>query len=163
MNSKLQSVLPSASPSLEPALSFLFSSTHLFSASPSTDSSSTHLGGNTHFSNTHLLLFTHLNHKTCYDPAQSRTCSHVSSVFRKTIILNRILLLETLYATLQHSWFVLLQPIISLLKQMSRCSRAPPQRRKTDQEIYNRHNPVYEQEEIHIFANSKASSSRCEH
>ena len=40
-------------------------------------------------------------------------------------------------------WFVLLQPIISLFKQirstetMSRCSRAPPKRRKTDQEKYN--------------------------
>ena len=40
--------------------------------------------------------------------------------------------------------FVLLQPIISLLEHirstetMSRCSRAPPKRRKTDQEKYNR-------------------------
>ena len=40
-------------------------------------------------------------------------------------------------------WFVLLQPIGSLFKQigstetMSRCSRAPPKRRKTDQEKYN--------------------------
>ena len=41
-------------------------------------------------------------------------------------------------------WFVLLQPIVSLFKQigstetMSRCSRASPKRRKTDQEKYNR-------------------------